>query len=60
MERWLKRLMDKYQSGKLVPIPKGGICHILVAHDDNCPKVAGKGPCNCEAEVRSMNKTDFN
>ena len=32
----------------------GTITHVEVQHAQQCPLLAGKGPCNCEAEVREV------
>lgn len=45
---WLRKVMEAYERGE---IPKGGVHHIEVAHDDDCPLLAGTGPCDCDAEV---------
>lgn len=29
-----------------------GVHHIMVEHDDDCPKLLGTGPCKCDTNVR--------
>ncbi|HBG47233.1 MAG TPA: hypothetical protein DDW94_09635 [Deltaproteobacteria bacterium] len=60
MENWLKKLIEGYQAGKLAQTPKGGIGHILIKHDHDCPRLKGKGPCTCKPDVSVMDKKEFN
>lgn len=45
---WLKKVIEAYERGEL---PKGGVYHLEVAHDDGCSLLAGTGPCDCEPEL---------
>lgn len=54
---YLKKIAEMVKDGQ---IPKGGVQHIHIAHDDDCPKLTGKGSCNCEPEIRVVNPDEFN
>ena len=45
---YLARIAAAFQSGL---IPPGTFSDALVAHDDDCPMLAGTGPCTCQPAI---------
>jgi hypothetical protein len=48
MPRYLRKLLAQVRHVQLVP----GVHVANVYHDDDCDLLAGRGPCNCNAEIR--------
>ncbi len=46
---WVGALIRHNEAVKTPP----GFHHVDVLHDDWCDQLSGKGPCNCEPDIRS-------
>ena len=46
--RYLKKLLEATRQAQLLP----GVHVVNVYHDDGCDLLAGRGPCNCDPDVR--------
>lgn len=47
--RYIRKLLRELQNRQL---PRGEISHAHVYHDDWCDFLNGRGPCNCNPEIR--------
>jgi hypothetical protein len=45
---YLPKILEVYRA---LGSPRGGVSHILIGHDDDCPRLEG-GECNCNPDVR--------
>ena len=48
LPRYTKKMLDALQGRQLTP----GLHVVRILHDDWCDLLAGRGPCNCDPDVR--------
>ena len=46
---YLEDVVRVAQEGELLP---GGVTHVEVRHEPTCDQLNGRGPCNCQPDVR--------
>jgi len=45
---YIDKIMAALEAGQLKP---GEVTHVGIAHDEDCPKLRGDGPCICEPDI---------
>lgn len=46
--QYVQKLLDQVRRGQLAP----GVHEVRILHEDGCALIAGRGLCDCNADVR--------